>query len=119
MPIAMASDHAGLDLGIEIAALLRADGHEILDVGTDSPEPADLPDHVHPAALALDDVRVWMSTDVFGHVEERDARRVEEVRKSNDRHLVPPTAPPHTGQSIESPLRAALVACADARHPGP
>lgn len=53
MRIAMASDHAGLDLKLEIAATLRAQGHEIVDYGTDTSDPADLPDHVYPAALAV------------------------------------------------------------------
>ena len=43
----MASDHAGLELKIEIAAALRAQGHEIIDFGTDNSDPADLPDHVY------------------------------------------------------------------------
>ncbi len=53
MRIAMASDHAGLALKLEIAALLKAAGHEIEDFGTDTDDPADLPDHVYPAALAV------------------------------------------------------------------
>ena len=154
MRIAMASDHAGLDLKLEIAALLRAEDHEVLDFGTDSRTAADLPDHVLPAAfavargdadrgifvdgvgygsamiankvfgvyaavcqdpfcaglarshsdtnvlclggkiigstLALEIVRVWMSTAWLGPVEEKYARRVEKVREINDRNLVPP-----------------------------
>ena len=53
MRIAMASDHAGRALKEEIKALLRADGHEISDFGTDTDDAADLPDHVYPAALAV------------------------------------------------------------------
>ena len=41
------------------------------------------------SALALEIVRVWMSTDSLGAVEEKDARRVDKVREINDRHLVP------------------------------
>ena len=53
MRIAMASDHAGLELKLEIAEILKSQGHEIIDFGTNSPEAADLPDHVYPAALAV------------------------------------------------------------------
>lgn len=53
MRIAMASDHAGRALKEEIKAQLRAGGHEVADFGTDSDDPADLPDHVYPAALAV------------------------------------------------------------------
>lgn len=53
MKIALANDHAGLDLKNEIAAWLIAHGHEILDFGTNSSDAADLPDHVYPAAQAV------------------------------------------------------------------
>lgn len=53
MRIALASDHAGYPLKLEIAALLRDAGHETLDFGAPSTDPADLPDHVYPAALAV------------------------------------------------------------------
>lgn len=53
MRIAMASDHAGRALKEEIRALLAASGHEVVDFGTDTDDPADLPDHVYPATLAV------------------------------------------------------------------
>lgn len=53
MHIAMASDHAGRQLKEEIKALLIASGHTIQDFGADSDDPADLPDHVLPASLAV------------------------------------------------------------------
>ena len=53
MRIAMASDHAGRALKEEIKAQLKAGGHEIIDFGTDTDDPADLPDYVLPAALAV------------------------------------------------------------------
>ncbi len=53
MRIAMASDHAGRALKEEIKAQLHAGGHTVLDFGTDTDDPADLPDHVHPASLAV------------------------------------------------------------------
>lgn len=153
MRIALASDHAGLGLKLEIAALLRADGHEVEDFGTHTSDPADLPDHVLPAslavaqgradrgifvdgvgygsamiankvhgvfaavcqdpfcaglarshsdtnvlclggkiigsALALEIVRVWMSTDWLGAIEEKYARRVAKVVAIDDAHTLP------------------------------
>jgi ribose 5-phosphate isomerase B len=53
MRIAIASDHAGLELKLEIAVALKSWGHEVVDFGTNSKEAADLPDHVYPAALAV------------------------------------------------------------------
>jgi ribose 5-phosphate isomerase B len=53
MHIAMASDHAGRALKEEIKALLKSMGHTVSDFGTDTDDPADLPDHVLPATLAV------------------------------------------------------------------
>jgi RpiB/LacA/LacB family sugar-phosphate isomerase len=44
MRIAVGSDHAGYQLKEHIARLLRAAGHDIVDVGTHSEEPVDYPD---------------------------------------------------------------------------
>lgn len=49
----MANDHAGTAMKNEIAAWLRAQGHEVVDFGTHDEQAADLPDFVYPAALAL------------------------------------------------------------------
>jgi ribose 5-phosphate isomerase B len=151
MKIALANDHAGLTLKNEIAAWLTAQGHEILDFGTDSSDPADLPDHVYPAslavakgeadrgifvdgvgygsamiankvngvyaavcqdsfcaelarshsdtnvlciggkiigsAIAMEIVRVWMTTDWLGSADEKYARRVAKVVEINNQNL--------------------------------
>jgi ribose 5-phosphate isomerase B len=50
MRIAVGSDHAGFELKSELAPLLVADGHEVVDVGTDSPESTDYP--IYAAAAA-------------------------------------------------------------------
>lgn len=155
MRIAMASDHAGRALKEEIKILLLSDGDEVEDFGTGTDDPADLSDHVYPAALAvgrrdvdrgifvdgvgygsamiankvsgvyaavcqdpfcaglarshsntnvlclggkiigsalaLEIVRVWMTTDWLGPVEEKYARRVAKVHEIDARHLVPLT----------------------------
>ena len=56
MRIALAGDHAGYPLKEEIKAALA--GHELTDFGPDSAQPCDLPDFVHPAALAVAEGRV-------------------------------------------------------------
>lgn len=53
MRIAMANDHAGLSLKLEIAYWLRAEGHEVVDFGTHDEQACDLPDYVYPASLAV------------------------------------------------------------------
>jgi RpiB/LacA/LacB family sugar-phosphate isomerase len=44
MRVAVTADHAGLDRKNEVAAALRADGHEVLDLGTFDTTPVDYPD---------------------------------------------------------------------------
>ena len=43
MRIALGSDHAGFELKEHVKARLQAEGHDVVDVGTDSPESADYP----------------------------------------------------------------------------
>jgi ribose 5-phosphate isomerase B len=42
--VACGFDHAGFVLRTRLLPLIVADGHEVLDLGTDSPEPIDYPD---------------------------------------------------------------------------
>lgn len=51
--IAIASDHAGYEMKIKIAAHLKENGFETFDFGTHSTESVDYPDYVHPLATAL------------------------------------------------------------------
>lgn len=44
MRIVIGADHAGFELKAELSARLEADGHEVLDVGTATPDPVDYPD---------------------------------------------------------------------------
>lgn len=53
MKFAIASDHAGYRYKEMIAARLRADGHEVVDFGTDSEQPVDYPQFIRRAALAV------------------------------------------------------------------
>lgn len=50
MRIAIGSDHAGYELKEAVAPALRAGGHELLDVGTNSDESVDYPDFAAAAA---------------------------------------------------------------------
>ena len=50
MKIAIGSDHRGYPLKERLKELLSGDGHEIVDVGTDSTDPADYPDSAFSVA---------------------------------------------------------------------
>ena len=51
--IALGADHAGYPLKRNIAAFLQAEGHEVLDLGTDSEEPVDYPPFCAAVARAV------------------------------------------------------------------
>lgn len=53
MHIAIASDHTGVDRKAEVAAALRAEGHTVDDLGTDSTAPVDYPDYSERLGLAV------------------------------------------------------------------
>jgi RpiB/LacA/LacB family sugar-phosphate isomerase len=53
MKIVVGSDHAGFPLKQEIAAALRQEGHDVLDVGTHSTAPADYPDSAEAVGRAV------------------------------------------------------------------
>ena len=53
MRIAVASDHAGYLYKTLLATHLSQAGHEVVDFGAHSEEPADYPDFIRPAAEAV------------------------------------------------------------------
>jgi ribose 5-phosphate isomerase B len=53
MNLAVASDHAGFPLKGRVLAELRALGHQVADLGTDSTEPVDYPDYARAVAEAV------------------------------------------------------------------
>jgi ribose 5-phosphate isomerase B len=53
MRIAIGADHAGYLLKEDLVAFLAAEGHEVLDVGTDSEAPVDYPKFCAAAARAV------------------------------------------------------------------
>ncbi len=54
MKIAIGSDHAGYELKEQLIRYLEKKGHQVIDLGTHSPERADYPDFAHPVALAVE-----------------------------------------------------------------
>lgn len=53
MRIAIGADHAGYEYKSRLAADLRESGHDVLDVGTDGPDPVDYPDFARAVAEAV------------------------------------------------------------------
>ena len=51
--VAIASDHAAIELKTALAQHLRALGHEVLDLGPDGAEPVDYPDYGYRLAEAI------------------------------------------------------------------
>lgn len=51
--IAIASDHAGYRLKEALKDYLCGKGHALEDFGTNSAEPVDYPDYIHPAAQSV------------------------------------------------------------------
>ncbi|MBN2664706.1 MAG: ribose 5-phosphate isomerase B [Bacteroidales bacterium] len=52
--LAMASDHAGYELKLQLIDYLKEKGHVIEDFGTYSTESSDYPDFAHPMAIAVE-----------------------------------------------------------------
>jgi RpiB/LacA/LacB family sugar-phosphate isomerase len=57
MRLVLGSDHAGYLLKQDLACMLRDDGHEVVDVGTDSEAPVDYPDFAEAVGRAVMDGR--------------------------------------------------------------
>ena len=50
MKISIGADHAGFSLKEQLRQRLTAEGHEVLDYGTDSAESVDYPDYAQPVS---------------------------------------------------------------------
>ena len=57
MRVVIGSDHAGYELKQDVAAFLRDQGHDVLDVGTDGPASVDYPDFAEAVGRAVLDGR--------------------------------------------------------------
>jgi ribose 5-phosphate isomerase B len=66
MRIAVAADHAGFEMKRDLAAALRAQGHDVLDLGTHTSAPVDYPDCAEAVATALRDRRADRGLIVCG-----------------------------------------------------
>jgi ribose 5-phosphate isomerase B len=53
MKVAISSDHAGLWLKQQLLPVLESDGHELIDLGTDTEDPVDYPDYALRVALLV------------------------------------------------------------------
>ena len=66
MRIAMTADHAGFEMKDQLADWLRADGHEVIDLGTNGPESVDYPRYGALLADALADGHAERGITVCG-----------------------------------------------------
>lgn len=53
MIVAVASDHAGFSMKEDLVEFVRNLGHQVLDMGTDSPDPVDYPEYAEAVGLAI------------------------------------------------------------------
>jgi len=53
MKLALGADHAGFQLKERIKAFLLESKHDVIDVGTNGPDPVDYPDFAEAVALAV------------------------------------------------------------------
>jgi ribose 5-phosphate isomerase B len=66
MRIALAADHAGFTMKAALVSLLSGLGHDVLDLGTHSPDPVDYPDCAESVASAIRDGRAERGVIVCG-----------------------------------------------------
>jgi ribose 5-phosphate isomerase B len=89
--VAIGCDHAGFPLKVALAAFLAAEGHEVLDLGTDSEEPVDYPDVCAAVGRAVADGRADRGIVLggSGQGEQIAANKVPGIRAAlcNDPHL--------------------------------
>lgn len=80
--IAIGSDHAGYELKCHLAALLAEDGHDVIDVGTDSLEPVDYPVYCSDVGRQVRDRRAELGIVLggSGQGEQLAANKVRGVR---------------------------------------
>jgi ribose 5-phosphate isomerase B len=58
MKISIGNDHAGPEYKKAIVEMLKANGYEVTNYGTDSGDSVDYPDFAHPVALDVESKRV-------------------------------------------------------------
>lgn len=104
MRIAVASDHAGFALKQHVAEMLRGEGHDVVDGGTDGEESVDYPQLIAPSARMVaageadrgvfvcgSGVGVTIVANKFDGVRAVNAHDVEEAqmsRRHNDANVL-------------------------------
>ena len=66
MQIAIASDHAAVDLKADLAAYLREQGHEVTDLGPETADRVDYPDYGYKLAQAIASGQAQFGVDLCG-----------------------------------------------------
>jgi len=66
MKIVIGNDHAGYEIKLVLKEWLEGQDYDITDYGTDSPEPADYPDIVHPLAGSIESGEFDMGVLICG-----------------------------------------------------
>src|SRR5438445_10556633 len=66
MKITIGADHAGFLLKQEVAAHLREQGHEVIDLGTNSTDPVDYPDYAEAVGRSILDGTVKRAVLICG-----------------------------------------------------
>jgi RpiB/LacA/LacB family sugar-phosphate isomerase len=66
MRVAVACDHAGYGLKSAVVSAVREAGHEVLDLGTNTPDRVDYPDFAEAAGKAIQDGRVERGVLICG-----------------------------------------------------
>ena len=66
MKISIGNDHAGPEYQKAIIEMLKANGYEVTNYGTDSGDSVDYPDFAHPVALDVESKRVDFGIIICG-----------------------------------------------------
>ena len=66
MNIAIGNDHAGVAYKQAIITALQAQGHQVLNCGTDTPESVDYPDFGHAVARAIEESKAQVGIVICG-----------------------------------------------------
>ena len=84
MRIAMGADHAGFPLKEELKGFLETEGHQVIDVGTDSTEPVDYPAFCAAVARSVADGRAERGIVLggSGQGEQIVANKIDGIRAS-------------------------------------
>ncbi len=84
MRISIGADHAGFPLKEELKDFLASEGHEVIDVGTDSTDPVDYPRFCAAAARAVADGRADRGIVLggSGQGEQIVANKIDGIRAS-------------------------------------